>query len=87
MPYSVKVLQYLDMKLTALGARWGYDSESAFREADISVFEKKVRHYEKETKREVTDKAIISPFIDPRGSKALADAFNIKLITNPEDVC
>ncbi len=47
----------------------------------------KVLQYVKETKREVTDKAIISPFIDPRGSQALADAFNIKLITNPEDVC
>ena len=116
-----------EMKIGALGARWGLNSEAAFREtisiiledtgfsverylgydekgdvfsrpeqieidlivkngkvivaeikssADrgtVNMFARKIAFYEKVTGQKVTDKMIISPFIDPRGTKEDAE--------------
>ncbi|MBN2372717.1 DUF3782 domain-containing protein [bacterium] len=126
------------VKVGALGARWGLDSEEAFREAikyilqdvgfkverylgfdkegtvfgrpdqieldlviknektyiveikssadksAVAAFNKKVDFYEKETSCKITKRIIISPFIDPSGTQEIADAFGIRLVTQPE---
>ncbi len=110
MPYSVKVLQYLDMKLTAFGARWGYDSEDAFREAVKYILQEtgfRVEHYQGTDKEGsvfgrpeqveldliVKNGKVLVAEIKSSVNRAdisvfeKADAFNIKLITNHEDVC
>jgi hypothetical protein len=128
------------MKLGALGARWGYDSEDTFREAieyilkdsgfrvehyqdydpegvvfgrpeqveldliikdsrilvaeikssvnraDVATFERKVAFYQERTGRQVEEKIMISPFIDPRRTEKLAEKLGIKLITAPEEL-
>ncbi len=136
----VRFERHFDMKLGALGARWGLNSEASFREAlmhilkdtgftvehylgydhqgsifgrpdqveldliikdaevivaemksstdkgDVSLFERKVRFYQAETGRKVSEKMIISPFIDPRGTWEMARQFGIRLVTSPEEI-
>jgi len=132
--------RHFDMKLGALGARWGYDSEATFREAveyilkdsgfqvehyqdydqegavfgrpdqveldliikdsrvlvaeikssvnraDLAAFERKVAFYQGRTGRQVEEKVMISPFVDPRGTERLAEKLGIRLITAPEEL-
>jgi len=60
--------------------------KSSVSKADISIFEKKIAFYEKDTGERVTEKIIISPFIDPRGARQLAQKLNIRLLTHPENL-
>ena len=127
-----------DMKIGALGGRWGLSSEEAFRRGmdhilrevgfkaerflgydkkgdvfghpdqvemdvivrdsriiaveikssvdrnDVAAFNRKVIFYEQETGQKVSEKIFISPFVDPRGTENLAQAFDIKICTDPK---
>jgi hypothetical protein len=126
-----------DMKIGALGSRWGHSSEEAFRRGmdhilkevgfkaerflsydkkgnvfghpdqvemdvivrdsriiaveikssvdrnDVATFNRKVAFYEQEMGQKVSEKIFISPFVDPRGTENLAQAFDIKICTDP----
>ena len=62
------------------------EMKSSVSRNDVAVFNRKVRFYEEETGQKVAEKIFISPFIDPRGTKELAEFFGITICTDPRNL-